>query len=81
MDLSVHHESPEARELRRRGDAITWAILYSDLPRIDVDIAIQELRAWVEETMPDRIALFAMVWEARWTRLREQGWERARAAF
>jgi len=70
--------SPEAAELRRRGDALTWTILYSDLPRIDVDIAIAGLRDWVRRHLPDRLELFEMVWAARWERLRDQGWERTR---
>ena len=67
-------ESPQAAELRRRGDAITWTILYGDLPAIDVDLAIAGLRDWVERHLPDRLELFEMVWAARWDRLRAQGW-------
>jgi hypothetical protein len=69
-------ESPTATELRRRGDALTWTILYSDLPRVDVDIAIAGLREWVGRHLPDRLELFEMVWAARWERLRAQGWDR-----
>lgn len=68
--------SAAARELQRRGDALTWTILYSDLPSIDVDLAIESLREWVRARLPDRLALFDMVWVARWERLRAQGWAR-----
>lgn len=71
----LHMRAP-ARELRRRADAITWSILYSDLPRIDVDFEIARLRDWVEAHLPDRLQLFEMVYEARWERLRAQGWAR-----
>lgn len=71
-------QRPEARELRRRADGITWTLLYSDLPRIDVDIQIGNLRDWVREHLPDRLTLFEMIYEARWARLRAQGWERSR---
>lgn len=68
-------------ELRRRADAITWSVLYSELPRIDVEIAIGNLREWVREHLPDRLGLFEMVYESRWRRFREQGWERERPEF
>ena len=71
-------ESPEAAELRRRGDALTWTLLYSDLPRVDVDIEIAGLRDWVARNLPDRLELFEMIWAARWDRLRAQGWEHTR---
>ncbi|MFV1957864.1 MAG: hypothetical protein ACC662_00485 [Planctomycetota bacterium] len=65
-----------AETLRRRADAITSLILYGDLPSIDVEIAIQALREDVRRDLPDRLALFDMVYEARWQRLRDQGWSR-----
>ena len=66
--------SPAAAELRRRGDALTWTILYSDLPPVDVDIQVAGLREWVRLHLPDRLNLFEMVWVARWERLCDQGW-------
>ncbi len=65
-------------ELRRRADAITARLLYSKEPLIDIEIAINELRERVREQSPDRVWLFDAVYEARWCRLREQGWTRAR---
>ena len=70
-----------ADELRRRADAITSRLLYSDEPRVDIDIAIQGLRDFVEERFPDRVWLFDCIYEARWQRLREQGWEHERPAW
>ena len=71
-------ERREARrrmhELRKRADAITARILYSDEPWVDVDIAIAKMR---DELDPDRAWLFEAVYVARWERLREQGWARA----
>ena len=65
---------PLAAELRRRADRITALLLYSDLPPIDIEIQAASLRAWVEDHLPDRLPLFEMVYESRWTRLRNQGW-------
>jgi hypothetical protein len=67
-----------AEELRRRAEAITARLLYSDEPRVDLDIAIQGLRDFVEDRLPDRVWLFDCIYEARWQRLREQGWEHER---
>lgn len=69
-----------ARELRRRADAVTARLLYGAEPAIDLEIAMDVLREWVRATMPDRLALFDMVYAARWQRLREQGWEHPRRA-
>jgi hypothetical protein len=66
----------DADELRRRADAITARLLYSDEPRVDLEIAINDLRDFVEERLPDRLWLFDCIYEARWRRLREQGWAR-----
>jgi hypothetical protein len=67
-----------ADEVRRRADAITSRLLYSDEPRIDLEIAMNELREFVAERLPDRVWLFECVYAARWRRLHEQGWERER---
>ena len=66
-------------EFRRRADAITARLLYSDEERIDLDIAINDLRAFVEERWPDRLWLFEAIYAARWQRMREQGWARSGA--
>lgn len=63
-------------DLGRRADAITSRILYSDEPEVDLAIAIQNLKDEVERRWPDRLWLFEIVYEARWQRLREQGWAR-----
>ncbi|MCK6460577.1 MAG: hypothetical protein L6Q95_11875 [Planctomycetes bacterium] len=67
-----------ADELRLRADAITARLLYSDEPRVDLEIAINDLRDFVESSLPDRLWLFDCIYEARWRRLREQGWEHER---
>ncbi len=69
----------ELRELYRRADAITARILYGDEPWIDIRIAIASLREEVERRHPDRAWLFEALYEARWDRLREQGWAHARS--
>ena len=57
-----------ADELRLRADAITSRLLYSDEPRVDLDIAINDLRDFVETSLPDRMWLFDCIYEApEWT--------------
>ena len=65
-------------DLRRRADAVTTMILHSDVPRVDVEIAKNELREWVRREFPDRLDLFSRVYESRWRRLAEQHWEHER---
>ena len=67
-----------ADELRRRADGITNLLLYSDVPRIDIEIEKNELREWVARRMPEKLRLFEMIYESRWKRLEEQGWARER---
>ena len=69
---------PRAEELRRRADGVTDLILYSEMPRVDVEIAMNELREWVAAHMPDKLKLFEMIYERRWQRLEEQGWAHER---
>ena len=66
----------DVEDLARRADRVTALLLYSDLPEIDVEIAINELREFCRRHFPDRMDLFRMVYESRWSRLREQGWAR-----
>lgn len=68
----------EIDELRRRADAVTTMLLHSDTPRVDVEIARNELREWVREQFPEGLDLFERIYEARWQRLAEQGWEHDR---
>ena len=66
----------DVEDLARRADRITSLVLYSDLPRVDIEIEIEKLRAFCRERFADRMDLFEMVYAGRWRRLREQGWAR-----
>lgn len=65
-----HKEQYEV--LRRQADRITTCILYSDLPFIDICIAVERLRDWVHQHMPDKQELFEMIYIARYNRLWQQ---------
>lgn len=75
--MSTREARDEVDDLRRRADRITALILFSDLPRIDIDIEIDKLREHCRERFPDRLYLFEMIYESRWRRFFEQGWARA----
>jgi len=67
--------------VRLRADAITARLLYGGEPAIDLDLAMAALRDEVERRRPDRLWLFEAIYQARWQRLRDQGWARERPAF
>jgi len=65
------------REIARGADRISSLILYSDLPEVDIRIAIERLRDRSRELFPGRDWFFRAVYEARFERLMEQ-WGRNR---
>jgi hypothetical protein len=70
-------DDPRARqrELQRLADEVCALIVASDLPEVDVRIAIEAAREFAERHFPDRAGLFAIVYEARFERL----WQLCRA--
>jgi hypothetical protein len=61
-----------ADELRRAADRVACLILHGDLPDIDVEIAIANLRRRCAEILPDRVEWFDRIYVSRFRRLREQ---------
>jgi hypothetical protein len=61
-----------AEAIKRGADRIVSLILYSDLPEVDIDIEIDNLRRWCLDLFPERAHLFEWVYLARFRRLREQ---------
>jgi hypothetical protein len=72
--MGAAHSSEEEgyRELQRRADSICSLIIGGDYPAIDVVIEIRKLRAFCEESFPDRMDLFEKVYEGRFKRLWDQ---------
>jgi hypothetical protein len=78
MNVPRRH-SPAQREARRlmrafqrEADEVAQATLIEDLPDIDLEIAINELRERCRELYPESLDLFEMIYESRFRRLREQ---------
>ncbi len=61
--------------IQRAADRITFLILYSDLPRIDLEIEISRFKDQVLAQFPEKEALFEMLYGSRFRRLLEQ-WQR-----
>lgn len=60
------------RRLAQGADRICRLILDADLPEVDVDIAINNLRDEADELFPGCDDLFDRIYESRFQRLREQ---------
>ncbi len=61
-----------ARQLARMSDRLCSRILHEDIEWVDVAIEIESLRNFVREHAPDRLELFARLYESRFRRFWEQ---------
>jgi hypothetical protein len=60
------------RRLKLRADGISRLILSTDLPGVDILLAVERLRDLRDELFPGREGLFEMVYVKRFERLWEQ---------
>jgi hypothetical protein len=65
-------------ELSKMADRVCQLILSSDWPDVDVAIEKEKVRAFCEESFPDRMELYEMIYESRFQRLWDQ-WRDAAA--
>ncbi len=61
-----------SERLSRRSWKIVNLVLHSDVPWIDIELEINDMRRVVEDERPDKLELFEHVYVARFHRLREQ---------
>lgn len=61
----------DAQTIAREADRISNMILHSDLPWIDIEIMIEQLRERVAGLYPDKMELFEHIYVSRFNRLRE----------
>jgi hypothetical protein len=64
-------------ELSRQSDRIVNLILYSSLPRVDIEIQIEQFREECLRRYPGSEDLFVMVYASRFRRIWQQ-WEKER---
>jgi len=71
-----HARQAEARRglhaFQRKADRVASLVLAGDIPDVDVEIAINELRQRCRELYPDTEYLFELIYESRFRRLWEQ---------
>jgi hypothetical protein len=67
-----HDPRAAMRRLAQGADRICRLILDAELPEVDVDIAINNLRDEADELFPGSGELFDRIYESRFLRLREQ---------
>lgn len=66
------HDRKRAEEFRREADKIASMILYSDMPRVDIEIAIGSFRERVLAIFPEKGELFEAIYVNRFRRLWSQ---------
>ena len=68
----IERETRRLRRFQHKADAISHLIVNTDLPWIDVAIAIEKLRGEAARLFPRREDLFERVYDARFRRLWQQ---------
>lgn len=59
-------------EIARAADRVSFLIVATDCPRVDIDIQRAELRRRCQTLFPDKMEVYEMVYESRFRRLWEQ---------
>jgi len=70
-DAFVREEN-QLGELQRAADRVSFLIVATDCPRVDIDIQRADLRRRCKTLFPDKMDLFEMLYESRFRRLWEQ---------
>jgi len=65
-------EEERIRDIRKIADKISFLIIGSDYPLIDIEIEKLKLKEKIYEFFPDRMHLYKLIYEARFKRLEEQ---------
>jgi len=73
----VDHRRDGIEEMSRESDRIVNLILYSSLPRVDIEIQIENFREECLRRYPGSDDLFEMIYASRFRRIWEQ-WEKER---
>lgn len=70
--LAQKAEDRKVREIRAMADRIASLIVGSECPMTDIEIEKQKLRERISDLFPDKIALYDLIYEPRFRRLKEQ---------
>ena len=69
---ALQREERRLAEIARAADQLSYLIVSTDCPRIDVDIQRANLRRRCKALFPDKMDVYEMVYESRFRRLWEQ---------
>ena len=70
--LESVEEKERALEIQEGASRICQMILDDSCPAVDIEIAKSKLKERVAELFPDKVAVYEMIYEARFRRLWEQ---------
>jgi hypothetical protein len=73
---ALDSEEDRLGELTRAAERVSFMIVATDTPRIDVDLERAALRRRCQELFPDKLEVFDLIYESRFRRL----WEQFRSA-
>ncbi len=66
------NEEEKIREIKSLADKISFLIISTDYPEIDIEIEKEKFRERINELFPDKIYLYELIYEPRFRRLKEQ---------
>ena len=75
-EYCIESETRTLRAFQRQADDIASHIVGTDLPWVDIEIRIEQLRREAARLFAGRDRVFALVYDSRFRRLREQ-WRRS----
>jgi hypothetical protein len=70
--IARRSEDRKVREIQNMADRIASLIVGSDYPMIDIEIEKQKLKNRISELFPEKIGLYDLIYEPRFSRLKEQ---------
>ena len=65
-------EEKKINQIKTLADKISFLIISTDYPRIDIEVEKEKLREKIHEFFPDRVHLYELIYEPRFKRLEEQ---------
>jgi hypothetical protein len=65
-------EEKKISEIRNLADKISFLIISTDYPKIDIEIEKERLKERIKELFPDKTYLYDLIYEPRFRRLEEQ---------
>lgn len=71
-DCLISEEERSISEIKDFADRISFLIVNTDYPGLDIEVEKKKLREKTERLFPDKIHLYDLIYETRFKRLHEQ---------